>query len=140
MGVKMTIFICKKADSMNDELVEIFKKLKVLLTKYSKQMASKNDTDSRFDLWSEKDVIIAGKKKSEMYFAEASIKSDYVGFYFMPIYLAPDELKKVLEPELLKLLKGKSCFHIKHLDDKLLMQIGDALKIGYQMYKQKGWV
>lgn len=125
---------------MNNELVEIFKKLKILLEKNVKQMVSKVDTESRFDLWSEKDVIFAGKKRSEVYFAEASIKKDYVGFYFMPIYIAPEELKKVLGPELLKLLKGKSCFHVKHLDEKLTAQIGDALKMGYEMYKQKGWV
>lgn len=125
---------------MNEELVAIFLKLKALLAKYSKQMVSKVDTESRFDLWSEKEVVFAGKKRSEVYFAEASIKSDYVGFYFMPIYIAPEKLKKVLGSELLKLLKGKSCFHVKLLDDKLTSQIEDALKIGYEMYKQKGWV
>lgn len=114
--------------------------MKILLEKNAKQMVSKVHTESRFDLWSEKDVIFAGKKRSEVYFAEASIKKDYVGFYFMPIYIDLEELKKQLGPELLKLPKGKSCFHVKHLDEKLTAQIEDALKIGYEMYKQKGWV
>lgn len=125
---------------MSDELLAIFEKLKGLLKKHENPFVSKIDTVSRFDLWSEKEIVFAGKKRNEMYFAEVGIKSGYVGFYYMPIYLAPDELKKSLAPELLKLLKGKSCFHVKRLDDKLLGQIEDALNIGAKMYKDMGWV
>ena len=57
----------------------------------------------------------------------------------MPIY-ADSELKDVFDPELLKLLKGKSCFHIKELDAKLENQIRKALKVGFKLYKTRGWV
>ncbi len=39
----------------------------------------------------------------------------------MPVYAAP-EMKQVFAPELLVLLKGKSCFHIKSLDARLMAQ------------------
>jgi len=57
----------------------------------------------------------------------------------MPVYV-DTSLKEVFKPELIKLLKGKSCFHIKKLDSQLEKQIEDALKKGYDLYKKRGWV
>lgn len=57
----------------------------------------------------------------------------------MPIY-TDTSFEKVFKPELLKLLKGKSCFHIKSLDKQLELQIEDALKKGYNLYKKRGWI
>jgi hypothetical protein len=79
------------------------------------------------------------KKKKEVFFAGLIIQKSYVGFYFMPIY-AETDLKEVFKPELLKLLKGKSCFHIKKLDDELKSQIREALELGFELYKERGWV
>ena len=50
------------------------------------------------------------------------------------------DLKPVFAPELLKLLKGKSCFHIKKLTPELLDQIKSALQVGYEAYQVRGWV
>ena len=57
----------------------------------------------------------------------------------MPIYV-DITLEQVFKPELLKLLKGKSCFHIKELNKKLENQIREALEIGYNLYKERGWI
>jgi len=59
----------------------------------------------------------------------------------MPVY-TDAELKKedVFGPELLKLLKGKSCFHVRALDEKLEKQIEKALKLGFELYKKRGWI
>jgi hypothetical protein len=46
----------------------------------------------------------------------------------------------VFAPDLLQLLKGKSCFHIKELNPQLESQIEDALKKGYDLYKERGWI
>lgn len=54
----------------------------------------------------------------------------------MPVYTDTD-LKDVFGAELLNLLKGKSCFHVKTLDAKLEKQIASALKKGYQLCKKK---
>ena len=50
------------------------------------------------------------------------------------------QLKKTFNPELLKLLKGKSCFHVKVLDESLEQQIDEALKIGHELYRKRGWI
>jgi hypothetical protein len=57
----------------------------------------------------------------------------------MPIY-TDTSLKEIFEPELLNLLKGKSCFHIKKLDEKLKNQIEMVLKKGYELYKEREWI
>ena len=49
-------------------------------------------------------------------------------------------MKKIFAPELLALLKGKSCFHVKTLDAKLETQIRRALAAGFRLYKKRGWV
>jgi len=124
---------------MQEKLVPIFKKLKKLIKKYENPLKPKWDLDSKYDLWSFKDLEIAGRKRKEVYFAGLIIQSNYVGFYYMPIY-TDTSLKNVFEPELLNTLKGKSCFHIKELDTKLEKQIAKALKLGYDLYKKRGWI
>jgi len=122
-----------------DELVEIFNGLKKILKKYEGPFKPKLDLDSRYDLWSFKDVEVAGRKRKEVSFASIIIQSSYVGFYYMPIY-TDVELKEVFKPELLKLLKGKSCFYIKTLSPEITSQIEEALEIGYKLYKKRNWV
>ena len=102
-------------------------------------MKPKFDLDSKYDLWSFKEVEIAGRKRKEVYFAGLIIQSRWVGFYFMPVYIDTN-LTDIFKPELLKLLKGKSCFRIKELDDELESQIVEALDIGYGLYVKRGWI
>jgi len=122
-----------------EELIKIFKKLKSILKKYEKKFTAKWDLDSKYDLWSIKDIEIAGRKRKEVYFAGLIIQSNYVGFYYMPIY-TDTKLKDVFGEELLNTLKGKSCFHIKELTSKIEKQIKKALKVGYKLYQKREWV
>jgi len=125
---------------MEENLYQIFQRLKATLMMFEKPtMAPKIDLDSRYELWSQKDVVINGRRRREVFFAALIIQSNYVGFYFMPVYI-DTSLKEVFAPELLKLLKGESCFHIKQLDENLEKQISDALCKGYDLYKQRGWI
>ena len=121
------------------ELLEIFGRLKKILKPFEDPLKSKIDLDSKYDLWAFKNIEIAGRKRKEVYFAGLIIQSSYVGFYYMPVY-TDTSLKEVFQPELLKLLKGKSCFHIKKLDTELESQIQEALQIGYDLYIKRGWI
>ena len=120
-------------------LQAIFGALKPLLQAYQPPLIPKTDDERYFDLWSPKPIVIDGRKRKEVFFAGLIIQKDYVGFYFMPTY-AETNLKTVFEPELLCLLKGKFCFHVKKLDEELLRQIEVALKIGYELYRERDWV
>lgn len=110
-----------------------------MLKKYGLPFIAKSDYDSRHELWSIRDIEIARRTRKEVFFAGLIIQSNYVGFFYMPIY-AHNGLKKVFKKELLATLKGKSCFHIKKLDGTLKMQIRQALEIGYKFYTKNGWV
>lgn len=122
-----------------DNRQEIFARLKELLVKYSPPFTPKTDNERWYDLYLNKDVEILGRKRKELWFAGIIIQKDYVGFYYMPVYAEP-EMKALFQPELLRLLKGKSCFHVKKLDEELTSQIRQALVDGFEFYKKRGWV
>ena len=121
------------------ELQPIFNELKPFLARYHPPLRSKRDEPVCYDLWSIKDLVIEGRKRKEIFFAGLIIQKGYVGFYFMPVYAEP-EIWLLFKPELLRLLKGKSCFHIKKLTPELLQQIAEALDQGYRLYQARGWV
>jgi hypothetical protein len=120
-------------------LRSIFKTLRGLLQAYQPPLVAKMNDARRFDLWSRKDILIEGRNRSEVFFASVIIQKSYVGFYYMPVYTSP-EMKRLFAPELLSLLKGKSCFHIKTLDARLLAQVKRAMEAGFKLYKKNGWV
>ena len=121
------------------ELVSLYSAIKKLITPYSKNNYSiKADKPGHYELYFEKEIEHLGRKHAEISFAGLLIQKGYVGFYFFPIYTELS-LKNKLNPELLKTLKGKTCFHIKKEDPVLLQQIKEALEIGYEYYTSKGW-
>jgi len=117
----------------------LFNQLRDILKEYEGVLTPKKDEVGNYDLWSFKDIEIAGRRRKEVFFASAVTRSNYVGFYFMPVYV-DSELVGVFKPELLSLLKGKSCFHIKELTPLLESQIREALETGYALYKERQWV
>lgn len=123
---------------MTTDLGLIFSSIKDLLRVYSPPLMPKKDEETCYDLWSLKDIIIEGRKRKEVYFAGLVLYKRYVGFYYMPVYAEP-EMKAVFAPELLALLKGKSCFHIKKLDEQRTEQIRQALETGFKVYQERGW-
>ncbi len=123
----------------SEELQALFDDLKAMLEEYEDPLRPKHDEEGNFDLWSFKDVEILGRKRKEVFFAQVVIRKGYVGFYYMPIYTDTD-LAEVFPPELLSTLKGKSCFHIKSLEPPMREQVEDALRVGYDLYKERGWV
>lgn len=121
------------------QLLDIYNQLKALLVPYEAFYQPKINLDSRYDLWAFGDFEVAGRRRKEIFFAGLIIQSSYVGFYFMPVY-ADEDLKDFFKPELLKCLKGKSCFHVKRLDGELLGQIEVALSLGHQKYLERSWI
>jgi hypothetical protein len=123
------------------ELVLIFEEIKKLLLPYVKGNIKLHGGDKgKIILVSEKKIEVAGKERNEIWFASALVQKGYVGFYYMPIYTNSEQIKKIIQPQLLKCLNGKACFHIKKADEIILAQIKEALKIGYDCYKENGWV
>jgi len=122
----------------------IFDELKKIMEKYTPPFAVKIPSEAlkkkrSYELTSYKKVVIAGRKKDEVYFAGLIIQKDYVGFYYMLAYAEP-EIRDQIDPEFMKLLKGKSCFYITSAEKTILDQVKKALDLALRYYKDKGWV
>jgi len=133
------------ASSKAESLETIFDSLHQLLSRYAPPLKTKSGTvrgKKDFQLTIPKAVVVPGAyedKPVEVGLAAIILQKGYVGFYFMPIYIEP-ALKKKLAPSLTKLLQGKTCFHIKKLDEDLLGHVKAALEEGMKHYKQRGWL
>ena len=124
----------------NPELLPLFAQAKRLLEPYAQTFAVRWDEPGRYELWSDKPVVIDGRtKKGGVFFAGLIVQKSYVGFYYMPTY-ADDQLREFFGPELLRLLKGKSCFYLKRLTPELEQQMADALRRGRDLYATRGWI
>jgi hypothetical protein len=123
----------------NEDLLPLFAEVKQLLDPYALRLTVRKDEPGYFDLWSERDIVIDGRKRTGVYFCGLVIQKSYVGFYFMPLY-ADDDLSSVFGPDLLATLKGKSCFHLRRMTPELRRQIVDALEAGWRLYEKRGWV
>ncbi|MBA3828822.1 MAG: DUF1801 domain-containing protein [Taibaiella sp.] len=123
-----------------EQLLEIFDALKKEMKPYEKEnVVAKMDIQGKYDLWAVGKVEAYGRQYPELGFCTIIVQSSYVGFYYMPIY-GNESVREKLDPEFLKLLKGKACFHIKHVDKDVIKQVRDAMKIGYEAYKKMGWI
>jgi hypothetical protein len=129
----------EKALVKSDEREAIFKQLKELFYPFVPPLTVSKDTSTNYELISGKPINYMGVKKDSMYFGALIIQSSYAGLYLMHVYTHPENLNK-LGPELRKTLKGKSCFHIKKLDQNLLKQIKQAISDGVKCYKRAGFI
>jgi len=121
----------------------IYDALRELLSAYEPPYIARKGgaKDKRsIELWAEGDYEAFGKRRKEIYFGGLVKQKDYVGFYFMPVYSDPQAMQRIFSERLLKTLKGKSCFHIKQLDDELVTDIKHALAEGFKVYEARGWV
>ena len=122
----------------NEALLPLFEELRALLEPYAERLTVRRDEPGYYDLWSERPVEIAGRRRNEVFFAGLIIQKSYVGLSFMPVY-ADGDLASVFAPDLLAALKGKSCFHVKTLTPELATHVSAALAAGYALYEERGW-
>jgi hypothetical protein len=122
-----------------ESLETLFQEVAAKIKRYVPPLVALLETDRRLDVVSDKPTVIEGRKKDQVYFASVILYPTYVGFYFMPVY-TETEVSMLFPAELLSLLKGKSCFHLKKSSPSLLQNIETALQKGYEVYREKGWI
>jgi len=118
-------------DQVFDELKTIFIRHAKLFTVREGTVKNKRD----YHLILEKQMVIDGHPRKELWFASIIQQKDSVGFYF-----TPPGVKDKLSPELLAHLDGKSCFHFKTLTPALKKDVERALKLGLEAYRKKKWL
>lgn len=101
----------------------------------------KSERYGRYELAFDKEIETRSRrtgnvlKKKSLYFVAIIVQKSYVGLYFMPIYSHRSEFDFISE-DLLKTLKGKTCFHIKKWDKTIESEIKRMLNTGYNLYKE----
>ena len=127
----------KSADQ--PELIPVFNDLKKAVSKYVQgHYVVKDDLPGNYSVYYSQPVETAGRNYPEVPFAALLIQKGYVGFYLFCLYTDPS-LKNELSDKLRKVLKGKTCIHIRNTDDILLKDVDDALQAGLRLYHNKGW-
>ena len=127
---------------MPQDLNAIYAEVRALFEPYLSLYQVERDGPEGISLTSMHGAELAfeGKVRSypTMFFASSTVRKASVVFYYMPIYVQP-ELKALLGPNLLKCLKGLTCFHFKKLTPEIIEQVRTALEIGHKNYIEKGW-
>ncbi len=136
----------KDAGGTKDSLEGVYEELVGIMKRHAApfrtDIACMSGEKKSFQLTVPKPVAVPGAyggKPVDLQMAAAILQKGYVGFYLMCIYMN-EAARKKLSPRLLKLLKGKTCFHVKKLDDGLRKDIAAALELGTKVYKERGWV
>ncbi len=128
--------------SLENVYLGVEKLLKEHARPFRTDVACRSGGKRSFQLTVPKPVAIPGAyggKPVDLMMASVILQKDFVGFYLMCIYMN-DEVKTKLSPSLLKLLKGKTCFHVKKLDTGLRKDIAAALELGTKSYMARGWI
>ncbi len=125
---------------MKLDLIEIFQSIRALMQPYKALgFVNRDNTDTHYTLWSEKNVTIDGQPCTESYFAGVKIMDDHVCLHLIPSHVNLDN-EMIIHKHLLSLHSDTTCFIIRTLDNTLLDEITEALSSGYNFYLKKEWV
>ena len=120
------------------DLTALEEQLKELLRAHCPPLQVRQDNEKVFEVAGTKPALQGKQKVDGFYYASVMPKPKDVRFYFFPIYTHPDSFN--LSPELQKLLKGKSCFHLKTVDDNLLEEIRVIITHGVSLYQMENLI
>jgi hypothetical protein len=125
---------------MKTDLIEIFQTIRASMQPYATLgFDNRINSETVYDLWSNKNVEIDGSSRYEVFFTSVAIKDDDVAVHIFP----QDQqslMKEVSSAGLSDLQSDEGFFKIDKLDDQLLAQIEEAIAAAYKIYKDKGWV
>lgn len=120
---------------------EVFEKMRSVLQKQCPPMVISNDVENNFELIGNKPVPYGSTKKivPGMFFVSIILNKTMLSFHFFPMYLNK-ELYEPLVPNMIKLLKGKTCFNIK--DDKEIneKELNALLSKGIDVWKKMDYL
>lgn len=117
---------------MND-LQDLQNHLKKVLTDLCPPLSVRKDNEQVFEVAGTKPAMQGKQKVDGYYFASVVPKPKDIRLYFFPIYTHTDAFE--LSEDLKKLLKGKSCFHLKNVNEKVLEEIEEMIKKGIHLYE-----
>ena len=123
----------------NMTLNEIQEFLKDSLTLQKPALKITKNSAASFEVTGTIEAMQGKKKVDGLYFASVVPKPKDIRLYFFPIYTHADAFKNI-SPALRKMLKGKSCFHIKNLDEGLKIEITEMIQLGIKIFQKDGLI
>lgn len=118
---------------------DVFNSLRAILMEQVPPLKVRTDSPANFEVAGTKEVMQGKQKVDGIYFASIVPKPKDVRLYFFPIYTNPNEFTDVSD-DIKKLLKGKSCFHVKMLSPELEKEIRQLVELGVQVYKREDMI
>ncbi|MFK7785470.1 MAG: hypothetical protein AB8B56_10155 [Crocinitomicaceae bacterium] len=122
---------------MTKDLTEIRETLTSILKEHSSVLKVVADTEVKYEVAGTVEAMQGKKKVDGIYFSSVVPKPKDVRFYFFPSYTHKDQIGELPE-NLKKALKGKSCFHVKYMDDDLEQSFRDLVKKSVGLYQADG--
>lgn len=122
---------------MTKDVDQIREKLKTILEGFMGPLRVRYDKPTNFEVCGTIEVMQGKKLVDGYYFSSLVPKPKDVRFYFFPAYTHAAEFEDLSET-MIKFKKGKSCFHIKYLDDDLEKEIKKMVTKAVKLYKKDG--
>ena len=123
---------------MTTDLNEIKAKLIQALEKHSRVLKVTSNSADKFEVHGTIRAPQGKQMVDGIYFASILLKAKDVRFYFFPIYTHKNAIDPLVSADVRKFLKGKSCFHVKKLDEEMLGSIGNMIDEGIKRFQADG--
>ena len=117
----------------------VFDQLRTMLARLAPPMVVLKDEPGDYQLTSSKPVVIGKRKMESVWFAGLKATKSGLTLHFLPVYCDPT-LGEKLPPVFMKTLKGKACFHYGKLSPELAKATEEALALGMEAYRSRGWL
>lgn len=117
------------------DFAEVFARLRAIMDPYAGSLEPTVDGDDQLSLT----TAHVMKNGTPLWFGGVQIKTRYVSYHLMPVYVNPALLDDV-SPELKKRMQGKSCFNFTTADSALLEELATLTQRGFEDYRSKGYV
>ena len=124
---------------MKTDIQEIRETLKGILEAHLGPLRVRVDKPGNFEVNGTIEAPQGKKMVDGIYFSSLVPKEKDVRFYFFPAYTHASEFENQSD-QVKKFRKGKSCFHIKKLDDALEEEISAMVSKGVALYQKDGWL
>ena len=122
---------------MTKDINEIQAKLIDIIKEQMDVLRISAETENKFEVSGTIEAMQGKKKVDGIYFASVVPKPKDVRFYFFPTYTHKEQIGELPE-NLKKALKGKSCFHVKYIDDEFEDNIKELVKTAVKLYQADG--
>lgn len=125
---------------MTKDLKEIAEKLKSILNKHERVFRVTSENPENYQVSGTIPTMQGKQKVDGIYFASIVPKPKDVRFYFFPLYTHVAQIDPLLTDGTRKLLKGKTCFHVKHLTPEIESNLQQITDEAVRLFQQDNWL